>query len=126
MKFEDDLSKTIVNCSYKIHTTLGPGLLESVYEAALCYELIKEGLEVKQQCPMPVSYGNVRLEIGFRADIIVEDVVIIEIKAVEETGPVHFKQLLTYLKVTNIKLGLLINFNKARIKDGIHRVVNNL
>lgn len=126
MKYEDELARIIVNCSYKIHTTLGPGLLESVYEAALCYELIEEGLEIKQQCPMPVSYNNVRLDIGFRADIIVEDVVIIEVKAVEETAPVHFKQLLTYLKVTHLKLGLLINFNKSRIKDGLHRVANNL
>jgi len=120
------LSKIIVNCSYKIHTTLGPGLLESVYEAALCYELTQEGIEFKKQCPIPVSYGNVSLDMGFRADIVVEDVLIIEIKAVEETAPVHFKQLLTYLKVSNVKLGLLINFNKTLIKEGIHRVVNNL
>lgn len=124
MQFENDLAKIIVNSCYKIHTTLGPGLFESVYEEVLCYELNKEGMDIKRQSPIPVIYDSVKLDIGFRADIIVEDVVILEIKSVETIAPVHYKQLLTYLKLTNTKLGFLVNFNEGIIKNGIKRVIN--
>ena len=123
---ENELSKIIVDCCFKIHTKLGPGLLESVYEEILTYELEKTGLGIKRQQGLPVVYDKLKMDLGFRADIIVEDKVIIELKSVEGIAPVHLKQLLTYLKITGIKLGLLINFNEALIKDGIRRVVNNL
>lgn len=123
---ENELAKIIVNCCYKIHTSLGPGLLESVYEEILSYELKKENIQIKRQQGIPVIYDDVKMELGFRADIIVEDKVIIEIKSVESIAPVHQKQLLTYLKISGMKLGLLVNFNEALIKDGIHRIVNKL
>ena len=123
---ENELAKIIVDCSYKIHTTLGPGLLESVYEELLSYELIRRNINIRRQQGIPVLYEDIKMELGFRADIIVENKVIIEIKSVESIAPVHQKQLLTYLKITGIKLGLLINFNEALIKNGIQRIVNNL
>lgn len=101
-------------------------MLESVYEEILYYELIKRGLNIERQKPIPVIWNEVKLDIGFRSDLIVEQKVIVEIKSVEKITNVHPKQLLTYLKLTNLKLGLLINFNEALIKDGIKRVVNNL
>ena len=123
---ENELSKIIVDCCYKIHTTLGPGLLESVYEEVLCYELLKNNLAITRQQGIQVMYEQVQMELGFRADIIVENKVIIEIKSVEKIASVHPKQLLTYLRITGLKLGLLVNFNEALIKDGIQRIVNNL
>ncbi|CAM3990490.1 GxxExxY protein [Flavobacterium antarcticum] len=123
---ENELSKIIVDICYKIHTKLGPGLLESVYEAILYYELNKLGLRVEKQKALPVHWDEIILEIGFRADLVVEDKVLIEIKSVAELTNVHPKQVLTYLKITDIKLALLINFNESYIKDGIKRVVNNL
>lgn len=123
---ENELSKIIVDICYKIHTKLGPGLLESVYEAILYYELNKLGLKVEKQKELPVHWDEIILEIGCRADLVVEDKVLIEIKSVAELTNVHPKQVLTYLKITDIKLGLLINFNESYIKDGIKRVVNNL
>jgi GxxExxY protein len=123
---ENEIAKIIVNVSYRIHNRLGPGLLESVYEAILCHELIKEGLNVERQKAIPVKWEDVYLDVGFRADIIVEEKVIIELKSVEKIVPVHLKQLLTYTRVTNIKLGLLINFNEALIKNGIKRIANGL
>lgn len=123
---ENDLSKIIVDKCYKIHTQLGPGLFESVYEEILGRELIKENLLIERQKGIPVVWDEVKTEIGFRADLIVENKVIIEIKSVEVLAPVHHKQLLTYLRLTNLKLGLLINFNEALIKDGIKRIVNGL
>ena len=123
---ENEISKIIVNCSYKMHTTLGPGLLESVYEEILVYELQKEKLDTKRQLGIPVIYDDIKLDLGFRADIIVENKVIVEIKSIETLAPVHYRQILTYLRLTELKLGLLINFNEALIKDGIHRIVNNL
>lgn len=116
----------IVDCCYRIHCELGPGLLESVYESALCYELKQSGFNFIQQQPIPAFYKGVNLNLGFRADIIVENKVLIEIKSVEILMPVHKKQLLTYLKLSRLKLGLLINFNEVLIKDGITRIVNNL
>lgn len=123
---ENEISKIIVNVSYKIHVRLGPGLLESVYEAILYHELIKEGLKVERQKPIPVIWDGIHLDIGFRSDLIVEDKVIIEIKSVEKISNVHLKQLLTYIRITDLKLGLLINFNEALIKNGIKRVVHGL
>lgn len=123
---ENEISGQIVNAAYRVHTVLGPGLLESVYEEALAYELRKRGLSVVQQQPMPVVYETVRLDIGFRADLIIEGCVIVEVKSIVEIAPVHKKQLLTYLRLADKKLGLVINFNVFLIKDGITRVVNGL
>jgi GxxExxY protein len=123
---ENELSKVIVDCCYKIHTTLGPGLLESVYEETLAFELIRKDLFIKRQQGIAVIYEQVKMDLGFRADLIVEDKVIIEIKSIESIAPVHQKQLLTYLRLTGIKLGLLVNFNEALIKNGIQRIVNGL
>ena len=123
---ENELSKIIVDRCLKIHKKLGPGLLETVYEEVLFYEFRKSHLMCKRQAGIPVVYEDVKLDLGFRADMIVEDKVIIELKSVENIMPVHKKQLLTYLKLTEIKLGLLINFNVELIKNGITRIVNNL
>jgi GxxExxY protein len=123
---ENEIAKIVVDCCFKIHTSLGPGLFESVYEKALIYELEKRGLNFEQQKGIPVFYDNIKMEMGFRADIIIENKVILELKSQEVLAPVHSKQLLTYLRVTGLKLGLLINFGEALIKNGIHRIVNNL
>lgn len=123
---ESAVAQQIVDAAYRVHTTLGPGLLESVYQAALAYELEKRGLRVARQQAIPVVYETVRAATGFHADLIVEEQVIVEIKAVEAVAPVHKKQLLTYLKLADKRLGLLINFNVALIKDGITRIVNEL
>jgi GxxExxY protein len=123
---ENEIAKIVVDCCFKIHTTLGPGLFESVYEKALIYELEKRGLNFEQQKGIPVFYEDIKMELGFRADIIVENKVILELKSQEILAPVHSKQLLTYLRVSGLKLGLLINFGEALIKNGIHRIVNNL
>jgi hypothetical protein len=123
---ENELSKIIVDVSYKIHQRLGPGLLESVYEAILFHELSKKGLKIERQKPIPVIWDGIYLDIGFRSDLIVENKVIIEIKSVEQISNVHLKQLLTYIKITDLKLGLLINFNEALFKNGIKRVANGL
>ncbi|MBL7127865.1 MAG: GxxExxY protein [Ignavibacteria bacterium] len=123
---ENEISKIIVNICYKIHTELGPGLFESVYEEILYHELNKAGLDVKRQSPIAVTWDDLKMDHGFRADLIVENKVIIEVKSIEAIAPVHQKQLLTYLKLTDIKLGLLVNFNVALIKNGIQRIVNNL
>jgi len=123
---ENEIAKIVVDCCFKIHTTLGPGLFESVYERALIYELEKRGLNFEQQKGIPDYYDNIKMEMGFRADIIVENKVILELKFQEVLAPVHSKQLLTYLRITGLKLGLLINYGEALIKNGIHRIVNNL
>ncbi|MBE9537220.1 MAG: GxxExxY protein [Proteobacteria bacterium] len=123
---ENELSRIIVDCCFKLHKALGPGLLESVYEEVLFYELNKFNLECRRQVEVPVIYEAIRLDAGFRADIIIEDKVIVELKSVEKVLPVHKKQLLTYLKLSGHKLGLLVNFNENLIKDGITRIVNNL
>lgn len=123
---ENELSKIIVDLSYKIHTKLGPGLLESVYETILYHELTKRNLKVERQKPIPVIWDDIHLDIGFRSDLIVEEKVIIEIKSVEKISNVHLKQLLTYIRVTDLRLGLLINFNEALIKNGIKRVAHGL
>ncbi|MDD3490472.1 MAG: GxxExxY protein [Bacteroidia bacterium] len=123
---ENEISKIVVDIAYKVHTKIGPGLLESVYEEIMFCEIKNYGLKVERQKAIPVFWKEKQLEIGFRADLIVENKVIIELKSVEEIAPVHYKQLLTYLKLTDLKLGLLINFNEYLIKDGIKRIVNNL
>ena len=123
---ENDLSYFIRGAAFRVHSGLGPGLLESVYEAALIHELKTIGLEVKSQVGIPFIYAEIRFDIGFRLDIIVNDKVIIEIKSVDALQDVHHKQFLTYLKLTNKKLGLLINFNIVSLKYGIVRIVNNL
>ena len=123
---ENSLAKIIVNCCYNIHVGLGPGLLESVYEEILYHELTEVGLSVERQKGLPVYWKGKKLDLGFRTDLIVENKIIIEIKSVQEIHPVHPKQLLTYLKLTDIKLGLLINFNSPLIKTGITRIVNGL
>jgi GxxExxY protein len=122
---ENEVSGQIVDAAIKVHTVLGPGLLESVYEAAMAYELEKRGFKVLRQHPIPVIFEEVHLECGFRADLLVQDLVLVELKAVEQVHPVHKKQLLTHLRLTGKRVGLLINFNVELLKDGITRVVNN-
>ena len=123
---ENEIAKEIVDAAYKIRTTLGPGLLESVYEVALAYELEQRGLSVVRQQPIPIVYESVTFDEGFRADLVVENKVIVELKSVEQIAPVHSKQLLTYLRLADMHLGLLINFGTGLIKDGIKRTVNKL
>ena len=121
---ENAIAKEIVDAAFR--TTLGPGLLESVYQTVLAYELGRRGLCTVRQQPIPVAYEEVRIDTGFRADLVVEEKVIVEIKSVELLAPVHKKQLLTYLRLADKRLGLLINFHVALIKDGITRIVNGL
>src|SRR6266478_5477092 len=123
---ENEVAKQIVDAAYRVHTSLGPGLLESVYEVVLAYELEKRGLHTVRQQAVPIVYQGIRIEMGFRADLIIEDQEMVEIKSVEAIAPVHKKQLLTHLRLADKRLGLLINFNVALIKDGITRVVNGL
>jgi len=122
----NDISGQIIDAAMRVHTALGPGLLEGAYEACLKYELEKRGLKVKQQVGLPVIYDGVRIDLGYRLDLLVENEVIVELKAVETLSPVHEAQLLSYLKLSGKKIGLLINFNVSRLKDGIRRMVNNL
>lgn len=123
---ENELSYKIIGVAIELHKNIGAGLLESAYEAALTYDLRELGFDVKQQVAMPFVYKDVKQDIGYRIDLLVENKVIIEIKSVENLAPVHFAQTLTYLKLSGIKLGLLINFNTKTLKEGIHRIVNNL
>lgn len=123
---ENEIAYEIVGACLDLHREVGPGLLESAYEKALAYEIRERGLEVKQQCSMPFHYKAITMEVGYKIDLLVEDKVIIELKSVEELHPVHYAQTLTYLKLSNLKLALLINFNEKLIKNGIHRIVNNL
>jgi GxxExxY protein len=121
---ENEIAKLIVNAAYQVHAELGPGLLESAYEACLTYELVNAGLQVSNQIDLPIYYKDVKLNCNYRIDILVENKVIIEVKAVNVIKEVHLAQTITYLKLSNCKLGLLINFNEAKIKDGIRRVIN--
>jgi GxxExxY protein len=123
---ENDISFKIRGCIFRVYNSLGPRLLESVYEAALAYELRKLDLLVENQVPLPVIYNEIKLDLGFRADIIVEKKVLIEIKSIENLAEVHHKQLLTYIKLTGIKLGILVNFNSEDISRSIYRKVNGL
>ena len=126
MSRENEYATQIVDAAYNVHVAMGPGLLESVYETALAYELSSRGLEVERQVGIPVRYKEIVLDEGFRTDLVVEKRVIVELKSVEKLAPVALKQLLTYLRLSDMRLGLLINFNEALIKNGIHRVVNGL
>ncbi|MEK6744947.1 MAG: GxxExxY protein [Nitrospirota bacterium] len=123
---ENEIAKIVVDLCIKIHRSLGPGLLESVYEAALVYELKKLGIKASNQVDVPLVYDEINMDVGFRADVIVDDKVIVEIKSIENVIPVHKKQLLTYLKLSGRKLGLLANFNVELMKDGITRIANGL
>ena len=123
---ENAISKEIVDASYKIHSTLGPGLLESVYEVILAHELKKRGLRVQRQLPISIVWEEVRFEEGYRLDLMVEEKVLVEVKSVQGIEPVHKKQLLTYLRLMDKRLGNLVNFNEDLIRDGIKRVVNGL
>jgi GxxExxY protein len=119
----DELTGEIINAAMKVHTTLGPGLLENVYEACLVHELKRRGLQVVSQVALPVMYDDVVIELGYRLDLLVEDKIIVELKAVEKIVPIHQAQLLSYLKLSKRKLGLLINFNEVHLRDGIRRFV---
>jgi len=123
---ENELSFIIIGIALELHKNVGPGLLESAHENALAYDLKEAGLDVKQQVSMPFLYKEIKMDVGYRLDMIIENKIIIEVKSVETLAPVHCSQFLTYLKLTNIKLSLLINFNTKLLKDGIHRIVNNL
>ena len=123
---ENMVAKAVVDAAFKVHKSLGPGLLESVYERVLAYELEGRGLHAQRQVPIPIVYESITFDEGFRADLIVEDKVIVELKSVETIAPVHKKQLLTYLRLADKRLGLLVTFGSEFIRDGITRVVNGL
>ena len=123
---ENEIAKLVVDLCFKIHKQYGPGLFESVYEEIFCYEWQKNGIPILRQYPVPLIHEEIKMDAGFRADILIDNKVIIELKSIEALAPIHYKQVQTYLKLTGCKLGLLINFNVPLIKDGIHRIVNNL
>ena len=123
---ENEISYQVIGAIYKVYNELGPGLLESVYEAALCYQLRKDGLKVENQVKLPVMYDGQVLPVDLRLDVLVDDKVIVELKSVAEMKAVYGKQLLTYLKISHLKLGLLVNFDTSDIRSSIHRVVNHL
>lgn len=123
---ENKIATLIVDAAYQVHVNLGPGLLESVYETVLCHELQKRGLKIARQMSVPIEYDGLHFDEGFRADVVVEDKVVIELKSLEKLLPVHHKQTLTYIRLMGKRLGLLINFGEVRIKDGISRIVNGL
>jgi GxxExxY protein len=121
---ENQLTEKIIGCAIEVHKALGPGLLESAYEECFCYELSQNGISFSRQVPLPVAYKGIKLDCGYRIDVLVNDLVIIELKTVEKLLPIHEAQLLTYLKLNRQPLGLLINFNVPALKDGIKRLVN--
>ena len=123
---ENELSRFLIGEAINVHKRLGPGLLESVYEECLGYRLIKSGFRIEKQKPIPLVFEEVKLECGFRCDLLVEGKIIVEVKSVENLNDIHLAQVITYLKLTGVKLGLLINFNVLQLKDGIKRVVNHL
>jgi GxxExxY protein len=123
---ENEIAREIVDVAFKIHTKLGPGLLESVYHKIMVYELQKRGLKVESEHPIQVVWDDLVFDIGFRADLVIEDMVIVELKSVEEIARVHKKQLITYLRLADKRLGILVNFGAELIRDGISRVVNRL
>jgi GxxExxY protein len=123
---EDEVARLVLDAAFAVHSMLGPGLFESVYEAILAYELSDRGLSVHRQVPIPISYRGLRFEEGFRADLIVADCLVVELKSVETLAPVHAKQVLTQLRLGGFRLGLVINFGQLHLKDGIHRVANGL
>lgn len=121
----EDIATTVVDCSYKIHTEVGPGLLETVYEASLARMLELKGFKVQRQLPVPIDIFDLHFDEGFRADLVINDHFIVELKSIEKLASVHYKQLLTYLRLRNNSLGLLINFGASTLKEGVKRVVNN-
>ena len=121
---DNEITERVIGCGIKVHTNLGPGLLESAYESCLYYELFKAGISVERQKPIPLLYEKVKLECGYRADLVVERRIIVEVKAVEALNEIHIMQTVTHLKLANYRLGLLINFNVVRLKDGIRRISN--
>jgi GxxExxY protein len=121
---ENEIGKVIVDCAVRLHMALGPGLLETVYEVLLAHRLQEAGLKVQRQVPIPIEFEGIRFDEGFRADMVVEDMVIVELKSVESVSKAHKKQVLTYLKLTGMKLGFLLNFGEAVMKDGISRIIN--
>ena len=121
----NDITGAIIETAIAIHRRLGPGLLESVYRKVMAYELRKRGFEVHEEWPIPVTWDNIRLEIGFRADLVVNDVILVELKSAEKVAPAHKKTLLTYLRIADKRIGLLINFGEEVLKNGIHRIANN-
>jgi len=123
---ENEIASQVVDAAYVVHCTLGPGLLEHIYEIALGHEIAKRGLRVARQVPVPVMYDGIRFDEGLRLDVLIEDKVVVEIKSVEEIHPKHKKQVISYLRLSDKRLGLLINFNENKIKDGITRLVNRL
>ncbi|TXI85113.1 MAG: GxxExxY protein [Crocinitomicaceae bacterium] len=123
---ENELSNLIIGCAIEVHRTLGPGLLESVYENCLLYELEEKGIFVERQVELPIEYKDKNLEVGYKIDLLVENKVIIELKSVKEIQPIHVAQLMTYLKLSDNRLGLLINFNEVKLVDGLKRIVNNI
>jgi len=126
MRDINQISAEIIDAAMKVHTALGPGLLESAYEACLLHELRKRGLKVLSQVGLPVVYDEITIDVGYRFDLLVEDCVMVELKAIDKLAPIHAAQLLTYLKLSGIKVGLLINFNVLHLKDGLKRMVNKL
>lgn len=122
---KDDLSYRVIGCALEVYKTLGPGLLESVYEKALVIELTNKGIKAERQVPVNIFYKGVELGEGLRIDVLVEDSLVVELKSVDTLNKVHYKQLITYLKITNKRVGLLINFNESNLMDGIKRIVNN-
>ncbi|MDX2250319.1 MAG: GxxExxY protein [Bacteroidia bacterium] len=122
----DKISEKVIGCAMKVHSLLGPGLLESVYEACLTHELVLAGLRVERQKPIPVIYDEVKLDAGFRIDLLVEDRLVVELKSVDSLHPIYMAQLITYLKLSKREVGLLINFNVKWLKDGVKRVVNDI
>ena len=123
---ENEFSHLVVGCALRVHSALGPGLLESAYEACMLFELVKSGLKVEAQKPLPLVYQTVKLECGYRVDLLIENKLIIEVKSVEALAEIHFAQVLTYLRLSDLRLALLLNFNVLHMKDGIRRIVNRL
>ncbi len=123
MQIENDLATEVIGAAINVHRTLGPGLLESAYKECLYYELVKKGLSVEKERPLPLIYEEIKLDCGYRLDLLVENRLIVEIKAVEGLNDIHLAQVLTYLKVSGCRLGLLINFNVLKVKDGIRRII---
>ena len=120
----DNLSGTVIGCAMKVHSILGPGLLESAYSECLIYELLSQGLRVEKQKPLPLIYDGVKLDVGYRIDLLIEGALVIETKSIDEFAPIHLAQVLTYLRLSKLRFGLLINFNVLHLRDGIKRVVN--
>ena len=123
---ENEIGETLLGCAFRVHSALGPGVLESAYEACLLHELTKTGIAVSRQVSLPVAYDGLELDAGYRIDLLIEDLVIVEVKSVERLLPVHMAQVLSYLRLVDRKLGYLLNFNTVHMRNGIKRVVNNL